>query len=112
MAEHPSVRHKRWRDKHPEYFKTEKFKREKLNNSLKYKYGITLKEKEELFHKQHGICPICLLPLPNFMLSGCCVDHEHDTDIVRGLLHKHCNAWLGFVEKHGLEVFDRIKNYL
>jgi Recombination endonuclease VII len=103
---------KRWRDKNPEYFKTEKFKRAKLNDSLKYKYGITLEEKEKLFHKQHGLCPICFLALPSFLSGNCCVDHDHETLRVRGLVHKACNLWIGFVEKHGQVVFDRIKNYL
>jgi Recombination endonuclease VII len=112
MAQPGTERAKRWRLRNPEYFKTAKFKLAKLNGSLKYKYGITLEEKRILFEKQNGICLICLLPLPNYLLDGCCVDHDHETDIVRGLLHKHCNAFLGFVEKHGMNVLDRIKSYL
>jgi hypothetical protein len=107
-----SEKTKRWRLRHPEYFKTERFKKAKLNNSLKYLYGITLEDKEKLFHKQHGLCPICLLPLPNFLSGQCCVDHDHKTGIVRGLVHKACNLWIGFVEKHGPVAIDRIKAYL
>lgn len=103
---------KRWRDKHPEYFQTEKFKLAKLNGSLKYKYGITLAQKEKMFHDQGGLCPICVLPLPTFLSANCCVDHDHETLRVRGLVHKACNLWIGFVEKHSMAVFGRIKDYL
>jgi hypothetical protein len=103
---------KRWRERHPEYFKTEAFKLARLNGALKYKYGITLEEKREFYEKQKGLCTVCLLPLPHVLSDGCCVDHDHTTERVRGLTHKACNVWVGFIEKHGREVLDRIKSYL
>jgi Recombination endonuclease VII len=103
---------RRWRERNPGYFKTEKFKLSKLSGSLKYKYGITLEQKREMFDKQSGLCPICLLALPDVVSGNCCVDHDHKTEAVRGLVHKACNLWIGYVEKHGFEVFDRIKSYL
>jgi hypothetical protein len=112
MALSQTERCKRWRDKHPEYFKTEKFELEKLNNSLKYKYGISLEEKEGLFHKQHGLCPICLEALPTLLSPNCAVDHDHETERVRGLVHKHCNLFIAYYEKHGKVLFDRLRAYL
>jgi hypothetical protein len=53
-----------------------------------------------LYEKQHGLCAICSVPLKiEFGLgkggTKLCVDHNHQTGKVRGLLCKRCNTGLG-----------------
>lgn len=52
-------------------------------------YGLTLDEFDEMVKKQRGKCAICKKkPKPWF-----CVDHNHKTGKVRGLLCPRCNAY-------------------
>lgn len=48
---------------------------------------------EQLNTAQSGVCAICGLPPVKKKL---CVDHDHDTGAVRGLLCSRCNLGLGF----------------
>jgi len=68
------------------------------NRNLKYKYGITTKDYEELLQKQGGACAICGViesGVPG-KYNNFSVDHAHDdTKKVRGLLCNRCNGALG-----------------
>lgn len=64
--------------------------------SLKKKYGITLDDYDDLLEKQNGVCGICHLPEPeSSRFNYLCVDHDHNTGYVRGLLCYNCNTALG-----------------
>lgn len=64
------------------------------NSNFKRLYGITLDAYNELFKKQKGLCALCgKSPFKENM----CVDHDHETGKVRGLLHKKCNTALGLL---------------
>lgn len=63
------------------------------------KYGISLREYEELFESQSGICLICQRHADKFKRK-LVVDHDHSTGEVRGLLCFGCNMKLGWVEKY------------
>lgn len=78
-----------WRKKNPE-----KNKLHHRTVKLKAKYGITIKEYDELYLKQLGLCALCHEP---FGVDKPCVDHCHTTGAVRGLLHRKCNLLLGHV---------------
>ena len=55
---------------------------------------------------QNNLCAICKEPK-----NDLCVDHNHETGAVRGLLCCGCNIRVGFLElKSG--IIDRIKAYL
>ena len=60
-------------------------------------YGIGLKDYDILYEKQLGLCPICSLPLPEDYKA--CVDHNHKTNEVRGLLHQECNRAIGALKE-------------
>lgn len=63
------------------------------------RYGITEKQFTELYEKQRGRCPICEKPLPPIENTfDNCVDHNHVTNIVRGILHRRCNLIVGFAQ--------------
>lgn len=82
------------------------------------KYGITLKDYDRMFLAQAGVCDICQQSqLDNRPL---CVDHNHKTGKVRGLLCAGCNANLAWIEKlyphdnrlkMSLEYLDKYKGY-
>lgn len=65
-------------------------KEARINARLNWLYGIKYTEYKKLYKKQSGCCKICDLPF-----DVLCVDHNHDTGEVRGLLCSRCNRGLG-----------------
>ena len=65
---------------------------------LKSRYKMLEEEYEKLFLYQQGKCAICLLPEKSKLhgkIKNLSVDHDHETDQIRGLLCSCCNALLG-----------------
>lgn len=62
---------------------------------LDRKYKITRTEWNTLLQQQNNKCPICGLDFTN---QKPCVDHDHNTGKVRGLLHRKCNLKLQSIE--------------
>ena len=58
---------------------------------LKMRYNITIEDFMALAEKQDHRCACCGNIDQNLM-----VDHNHDTDQVRGLLCNNCNSMLGY----------------
>lgn len=72
------------------------YKNSARNATLKKKYGIGLKEYQEIWERQGGVCAICASPDPKVTwTSNLYVDHCHTTKVVRGLLCHPCNVALG-----------------
>lgn len=67
------------------------------NRQLKKLYNLSLDEYMEICKKQNGVCYICGRPSDGQAL---CVDHNHKTGVVRGLLCNGCNLRLGWYEKN------------
>lgn len=69
----------------------------KRKYELKKLYGITPLEYDDLLEAQDFRCAICSTDEPGhkglFM-----VDHNHDTDEIRGLLCNKCNSGLGMFD--------------
>lgn len=59
----------------------------------RWSYGIEAAEYASLLEKQRGVCAICKKTCDGGAL---CVDHDHVTGRIRGLLCKRCNSALGF----------------
>jgi Recombination endonuclease VII len=62
---------------------------------LRWRYGITLAEYEALLAEQGGGCAICGATDPGSNRRYLFVDHDHSTDLIRGLLCANCNLALG-----------------
>ena len=71
-------------------------KRSSRERQLMMAYGITLADYDRMFQEQHGRCAICGSEDPGKHKSEhLCVDHDHETGKVRGLLCHPCNRGLG-----------------
>lgn len=72
--------------------------RSRRNSAFKTLYGITLDQAEEYMIAQWGMCMICETGI-SFQHEDrhhkACVDHDHKTGKVRGLLCSPCNVGLG-----------------
>ncbi len=80
------ARSRQWRLDNPERAKS---------YDLKKKYGITLEDKQKMLIEQDGKCAGCGTTEPGGRYNEWHVDHDHATDIVRGLLCATCNLTLG-----------------
>lgn len=70
--------------------RTEERRRYERNHKLIWQYGITLEEFEKMRRQQRWRCAIC-----KERKLKLCVDHDHPTGKVRGLLCLRCNRALG-----------------
>jgi len=75
---------------------------------LKNRYGITIEQWQDMWNKQGGKCALCLNPPAKYL----CVDHNHDTGIVRGLLCIRCNYVVGVIDECGAEYLKRAEEYI
>ncbi len=64
----------------------EEKKRKAKDRNLRARYGVTLEQFEEILELQGGICPVCEHSDKVF-----CLDHNHKTLEVRGVVCLNCN---------------------
>lgn len=78
------------------YSGLDKFQVRKHRN-LRKSYGISFEQYSEMLRVQNGVCDICHKPPMQQaqQSSVLCVDHDHDTGIVRSLICSNCNKGLG-----------------
>jgi len=70
----------------------------KKKSILKHTYGLTLEQYNEMVNRNGGRCYICnKIKKRNNCKNGLCVDHDHKTGQVRGLLCHSCNRALGLL---------------
>lgn len=74
---------------------------------LKRHYGITLEYYDFLFTQQIGCCAICGVSQGE-LKSPLCVDHDHITKEVRGLLCHNCNRGIGYLKEDCNTIFNSI----
>ena len=79
---------------------------------LRWKYGITLAEYMAMLDAQAGVCAICGSALRgNSWHKRLCVDHDHATGKVRGLLCSACNTAIGRMD-HNVDYLRAAIDYL
>ena len=78
--------------------------------SLKRLYGITVEEYQTLLEKQKGTCALCD-KTPEDNGRRLCVDHDHSSGVIRGLLCLYCNKYV--VGRHrDADLLRRVADYL
>jgi hypothetical protein len=77
--------------------------------ALKYKYNLSEQEYDKRLAEQGGLCGLCHRPPGEDELFV--VDHDHETEEVRGLIHRKCNLAIGFLEDR-LDLLEAAVTYL
>ena len=80
--------------------------------NLRFKYGIGEHTYRGLLERQGNGCFFCGIDADTHLTEKkrhLAVDHDHETEQVRGILCTRCNTRLSFVDKFGLK---RIEEYL
>lgn len=67
---------------------------EREDNIMRKQYGISTEQFAELLEFQGGGCAICAKPIENIR-RRMNIDHDHETNKVRGILCTGCNTGLG-----------------
>lgn len=78
--------------------KSQEYKLDKRNEHLLKYFNMTIGEYQKLFEIQNGLCEICKQPETakrNGKIKRLAVDHDHNSNKVRGLLCQSCNTMLG-----------------
>lgn len=99
--------YKEWHAQHPGYrglwrrLNPDKAKLHDRKKNLHDNYGISLGIWHAMLINQSGRCGLCNTPFGNIKAMEPVVDHNHNTKVVRELLHLKCNITLAHHEKHG-----------
>jgi len=76
----------------------ENYDPEKRSQRIVESYGISLEKYNSLLASQNGGCAICGSKEPKTKRNGrFCLDHDHSTGEVRGLLCSPCNRGIGLL---------------
>lgn len=78
---------------------TKTVKIQRAMHQRKWKYGITQEEYDTKLNFQNGCCAICSRVLDGSSRDATpCVDHNHTTGKIRGLLCRPCNQAIGCLQ--------------
>lgn len=99
-----------------EYRSTQDYIGVQRASELRKRYGISLEYYDYLWVQQGGVCAICLKKETKTKTRGngirdLCVDHDHVTGRVRGLLCDACNVGIGKLKDDHV-VLERASRYL
>jgi hypothetical protein len=97
----------RWQSRTPQ---------KRLEQHLRYKYGVTPEHFLQMWDSQAGLCAICESSLPDLLVyenrrRGYAIDHDHNTGKVRGILCTECNSVLGLAGDNP-DILRRAAEYL
>jgi hypothetical protein len=84
-----------WKEANPDYDR-----RIKLNKN----FGLSLEKYNEMLHDQGYKCKVCGIAASD-LNTNLCVDHNHSTKKVRGLLCSNCNTGLGMFKDNPTFLF-------
>lgn len=104
------------------YHKSEKRRAALQRSHIRTKYGTGIEDLKTILREQGDCCAICRRPwqacvsakrsrYEKIFLHHLCVDHDHQSGTVRGLLCNACNTAIGLFEED-LKRFDNAAAYL
>ena len=90
--------------------------KKRLEQHLKYKYGVSPEQFLNSWNEQNGKCAICEEQLPDLLSyenrrRGYAIDHNHETGDFRGILCLPCNTLLGMANDSS-DILNKAINYL
>ncbi|WP_407543808.1 endonuclease domain-containing protein (plasmid) [Deinococcus radiomollis] len=65
-------------------------------SKLRLNYNLTLAQYDDMVKERNGVCDICK-KVPKGQQGSLCVDHDHETGRIRGLLCSPCNRAVGML---------------
>lgn len=83
----------------------------RLEIRMKSVYGIDAQQYKTLLENQKGLCAICGTARPETPSGTWCIDHDHVTGEIRGLLCFLCNSGLGHFRDR-IDLIENAKAYL
>jgi len=78
-----------------------------LKSDLKKHYNLTLEEYQAMLDEQNQVCAICKEPCRRHPRLG--VDHDHESNLIRGLLCANCNVGIGHLRHSETLLLEAIK---
>lgn len=81
----------------------------------KQRYGLTGPQREVLLEQQNSQCKLCYDKIEftgTKSQYSACIDHNHKTNQVRGILCGNCNTWLGYFENKPNLTISILNDYL
>lgn len=93
-AEQRSAYLREWKRQNPDKVRAHRraWKKRHPTQHRKERYDLTNAEFQAILTAQMGLCAICQEPMMKPY-----VDHDHETGLVRGLVHHGCNVGLGML---------------
>lgn len=92
-----------WKERNPERIRVQQQRRlakdHATGRAILYRHGITLEQRAELVAAQGGLCALCPQPLEELSTRQAHIDHDHLTELIRGILCNSCNVRLGWYER-------------
>lgn len=82
---------------------------------IKKKYGLSKEDWGVLFNSQNGLCAICHRTqdsLKKNRIKRFCVDHDHKTGKIRGLLCSNCNYRILSALRDRIDLAQNVVTYL
>lgn len=79
--------------------------------TMRIRFGIDIETMLEAQNNQCMICEVSLVFNTGDNAVSACIDHDHETDEVRGILCRHCNLGLGHF-KDNIELLQKAAQYL
>lgn len=75
-------------------------RKQMMGGHIKRKYGLSLEQYDKMLEQQQNKCAICEIQFPESFQewNRPCVDHNHQTNKVRGILCRKCNISLHYIE--------------
>ena len=99
-----------WKLQNKQYRSRPEYTEKRRWYKIKATYGLSQTEWQYRFNEQNGCCAICGRHQSE-LSKVLCVDHDHNTRKVRGLLCNNCNRVLGLLHDD-VELLQKALEYL
>lgn len=91
------------------YKRTNKYKQYQRLKYRQSRYRLSIKDFNKLLTQQDSRCKICSKEFDKTDMHDTCIDHDHITNSIRGLLCRKCNVALGMFNDSVINLVNAIK---